>query len=261
MDTQARSTARRANDSSALELAARAGYAVSGLLHLVIAWIGIQLATQSYRGAADQSGALQTLASNPAGAVTLWVGVVGFAGLCLWQLTEAAVGGLETKDRLAAAGKGVVYAVLAFACLTYARGQAARSGRAQSVDATASLLQQPAGQLLVGLLGLAVVAVGGYHVVKGWRQKFLADLSGDPGRWAVRAGRVGYVAKGVALGVVGVLFVLAAFHGRAREATGLDGALRSLLDLPFGKAILVAVSLGFAAYGLYSFARARYARV
>ena len=45
------------------------------------------------------------------------------------------------------------------------------------------------------------------------------------------------------------------------KATGLDGALRSLRDLPAGPVILLAIALGLAAYGVYSFARARYARV
>ena len=43
--------------------------------------------------------------------------------------------------------------------------------------------------------------------------------------------------------------------------TGLDGALKTLRDEPFGTALLVAMALGFAAYGLYSFSRSRHARV
>ena len=43
--------------------------------------------------------------------------------------------------------------------------------------------------------------------------------------------------------------------------TGLDGALRSLLELPFGAVLLTLMAIGFAAYGVYSFARAKYGRV
>ncbi len=50
--------ARRAADSSALEMVARAGYAVSGLLHLLIGGIAVRLATGSGGQSADQSGAL-----------------------------------------------------------------------------------------------------------------------------------------------------------------------------------------------------------
>jgi hypothetical protein len=75
------------------------------------------------------------------------------------------------------------------------------------------------------------------------------------------AGRIGYIGKGIALVAVGVVFVVAAVQQQVGKATGLDGALKSLRDLPAGTVILVGVALGLAAYGVYSFARARYARV
>jgi hypothetical protein len=75
------------------------------------------------------------------------------------------------------------------------------------------------------------------------------------------AGRIGYIGKGIALVAVGVLFIVAAVQHRAGKATGLDGALKSLRDLPAGTAILIGIAIGLAAYGVYSFARARYARV
>ena len=135
------------------------------------------------------------------------------------------------------------------------------SSRSQSVDFTATLMKQPLGRVLVAVVGVVVVGVGVYHVVKGWRRTFLADLVGHPGRVAEVAGRVGYIAKGVALVVVGVLFVLAGLHNSAREATGLDGALKSLLKAPSGAVLVALVSVGFGAYGVYSFARARHAKV
>ena len=50
----------RATDSAAFERLARAGHVVSGLLHLLIAYIIFRLAFGS-GGSADQSGALGTL--------------------------------------------------------------------------------------------------------------------------------------------------------------------------------------------------------
>jgi len=108
---------------------------------------------------------------------------------------------------------------------------------------------------------VVVIGVGGYHVVKGWTKKFLHDLNTHPGTLATRAGVVGYMAKGVALAVVGALFVAAALQNSASKATGLDGALRSLRQQPVGPWLLTAVALGIAAYGVYSFARAKSARV
>jgi type IV secretory pathway VirB2 component (pilin) len=114
---------------------------------------------------------------------------------------------------------------------------------------------------VVAVIGVVVIGVGVYHVMKGWTKKFLQDLAESPGILATRAGVVGYVAKGVALAVVGVLFVSAAVQNSASKATGLDGALRSLRQQAVGPWLLTAVALGIAAYGVYSFARSRHARV
>jgi hypothetical protein len=257
--------AHRASSNPALEAGARAGYAVTGVLHLLIGWIALQVALGNTSKNADQSGALASLADNALGRVLLWVAVVGFLGLALWQLVDAAVGhpGDDKRawaDRGKAVAKAILYLVLAWYAFSFARG-VSKDSKEQTVDFTASLMDKPGGRFLVVLVGLVVFGVGGYHVYKGWRKKFLEDLEEHPGRWATRAGQVGYVAKGVALAIVGVLFCTAGVHGNAREATGLDGALKTLRDEPFGTVVLVVIALGFAAFGLYSFSRARHAKV
>lgn len=262
MDTgDVTSAARKAGDSPALEWSARLGYAVSGVLHLLIGWLGIQLAWINRNQSADQSGALQELAGTTVGRLVLWLSVLGFLGLGLWQLTELVAGSRKASDRFKSLAKAVTYLVLAFTCFRWASSGSGTGSRQQSVDFTAQLMSQPAGRYLVMGVGAAIVAVGGYHVWKGWTKRFLRDLQDHPGRLAEVAGRIGYVAKGIALSVLGVLFVLAGLHGSAQEATGLDGALRTLLKAPFGQVLLTLVSLGFASYAVYSFARARHARV
>ncbi len=259
-----RGAARSARSSRTLELLARGGYAVSGLLHLVVGVIAVQVATGSASSEqADQTGALSAIAGTPGGTALLWFAVVAFAALGLWQLAEAISGASETADRVKAAGKAVLYVALGVLAVQVVTGSSGGSGQEQSM--TASLMQNPAGKVLVGAVGVGVVAGGVYHVVKGWRKKFLEDLeggaSGHLGRAVVVLGRVGYIAKGVALGVLGALFVVAAVQSDPQQAGGLDAAFATMASQPFGAVLLVAVGLGFAAYGLYSFARARYARM
>ena len=249
----------------ALKIGGRVGYAVSGVLHLLIGWIAMQIAWFGSGKSADESGALQTLAGNTLGWLTLWLAVVGFLALGLLELAKgvtarAAPGSSSWAARAKGISKAVLHFVLAWASLSTVRGRR-HSNKAQSADFTAKLLEQTGGRLLVTLVGLVVIGVGGYHVVKGWTKKFLQDLNEHPGTLATRSGVVGYIAKGVALAVVGLLFVTAAAQNSASKATGLDGGLRALLQQPLGPWLLTAVALGIAAYGIYSFARARYARV
>lgn len=248
--------AARAGDHPLLEKGARLGYAASGVLHLLLAWVTVQLAWTSGGEQADQQGALQQLAGNGFGQALLWVLLVGFVLLALWQATEAIAWG-EAADRAKAAAKAVVYAVLAVTTVSVlTSGSGGSSG-----GATSGLLSSGIGRVLVGLVGLGVVAVGGYHVVKGWKEKFLEDLESSPAPWVRTAGKIGYLGKGAALAVVGVLLVVAAVQADPEKASGLDAALHALAGLPFGAVLLTLVALGFAAYGVYGFGRARHAKV
>ncbi len=261
MDTDdVQGAARTAQDHAAVEWAARAGFAVNGVLHLLIGWIALQIAWFSTGKSADQSGALSALASNGFGKAVLWFGVVGFLGLAVWQVAEAIGGASKVSDRVKAVAKCGVYLALAFSAFTFAKGGSS-SSKQQSTDTTATLMSQPFGAVLVALVGLVVVAVGVYHVLKGWKRWFLQDLASHPGKSVDVLGRFGYIAKGIALIVLGGLFGLAALQNDPKEASGLDGALHTLLEAPFGKIVVSVVGLGLIAYGFYSFARARYTKV
>jgi hypothetical protein len=259
--------ARRTKNSRAVQLLARGGYIASGVLHVLVAWLAVQLALGRPEGQADESGAFRTLAQMPGGEVVLWAVAVGFAALAVWQLLTAAVGvpntGNQAGARAKSAAKGVLYAVLAVSGVRAAQGTGGSGSSEESM--TAQVLGMPGGPWLVGACGLAIVAVGVYHVVKGARKKFLRDLTGtgggSVGQVVVRLGQVGYIAKGIALGVVGGLIVAAAVTTDPEQAGGLDEALRTMRDQPFGTALLIVVGLGIGAFGLYSFARARFARL
>jgi hypothetical protein len=67
--------------------------------------------------------------------------------------------------------------------------------------------------------------------------------------------RAGYVAKGVVYTLVGGLALLAAL-GSGGRTTGSRGALRWLLDHPYGLAILAVIAIGLAAYAAWCFLRA-----
>ena len=69
---------------------------------------------------------------------------------------------------------------------------------------------------------------------------------------------MGYIAKGVAIVIVGALFGYAAITHEAKKSGGLDQALQTVLEQPFGQAMLVAIALGIAAYGVFCFARAKH---
>lgn len=244
--------------STTVQMLARLGMCTSGVVHLLIGWIAVQLAWSGSSDNADPSGALQQLAQTPLGPPLLWIAVVGLTALSLWHLTEIFTSD-GAKDKVKAAGKVVVHVALAWSAGSIAVG-AGSDGEEASRSATATLMEQPAGVVLVIAVGLVAAGIGVSMIINGVKLTFLEELTAAPGRWLVVCGRVGYIAKGAALVIVGALFGVAAATDDPEEAGGVDGALRALLELPFGPYLLTAIALGLAAYGVFMFGKARHAR-
>ncbi|MDV7354680.1 DUF1206 domain-containing protein [Rhodococcus oxybenzonivorans] len=264
------STAGRVAQNSYFEWFARGGFVVSGIVHLIIGYIAVRLALGGAAGTADQSGAMTELAAKPGGIAALWVGVVAFAIMGLWRLAEAALGSSsrpdadskksEIVDRLKAFALAVVYFAFAFSAFGFARGSG-KSSSGQSADITARLMQTTAGTIALIAAALVIIAVGGYHVYKGVSRKFLDDLEGTTSPLVRRLGMVGYIAKGLAIAAIGLLVILAVNQSEPDKASGLDGAFKTVGAQPYGVALLIAAGAGIIAYGLYSFAMARYAKM
>lgn len=260
-------TADTVSDSKALTIGARFGFAASGLIHLLLGYLAIRVAF-NHQESSDQSGALAALSDLPGGAIVLWVTTIGLFALGLFLVVEAIVGvGSSSKKRwvrsLVSVAKAVAYIALAVTALTFALGGSSSSSGSTS-QASGTVLSLPGGVFILAIIGLIAAGVGCYFVYKGVTRGFTDDLtvpSGSARRPVIALGVAGYVAKGIAIVVVGVLFVVAAVKVDPEEATGLDGALQALAELPFGKVVLTAVGLGLIAYGVYSFVRARYARL
>jgi hypothetical protein len=235
-----------------------------GVVHLLIAWIALRIAWGS-GGDASQKGALSALAKTGAGPVLLAVVALGMLTLALWQVVEAAFGhgrvaqqqdeAHRTRKRLSSAGRAVVYLLLGVSAARLVVGAGSSGGQEDSL--TTRLMGVPLGRVLVVVVAAAILAVGVSQVLRGVRQKFTEDLTGDRNRATLALGTAGYVAKGVALGVVAGLFAWAAVSYDPKKAGGLDAALHTVGSQPLGSVLLTVLALGFAAFGLYCFVWSR----
>ena len=235
-----------------VRLLARVGLVAYGAVHLLIGWLTWRVSRGAEDTDADQTGALHAVAATPGGAVLLW-----------WH------GLLDREHRVRTAvvcakclAKAAVYAVLAVTALLFAAG-AEYEADERLRELTGETLEVPGGALAVGAAGVGVVALGAYSVWRGVTGGFMRDidLPAAPDRWEPLievVGRIGYVAKGVAFGVVGVLLWRAATTADVSTATGLDGAMTAIGRTGAGPALLTVVAVGFAAFGVYALARARY---
>jgi hypothetical protein len=259
---------RRAEQSAWLDHAVRAGLVAYGVVHLLIGWLAVQLALGEREGEASAQGALTQLSEQPFGRVLVWAVAIGMLLLVVWRLTEAAFGHREEdgserlRKQAVSVLKAVLYGVLGVTALNVARGSGG-SGGGGSEGVTAKLMGLPAGQWVVVAVGLSIVGYAGALAWRGWTEKFAENLEtegklGYSGAGYLILGKVGYMAKGAALAIVGGLFCYAGITHDAKESGGLDQALRKVLEQPFGPYLLIAMGLGIACFGLFCFARARH---
>lgn len=264
-------TASRAADSKPLEYVARAGFVGYGIVHLLFAWIAVQVAFGGSKQESDQSGALQSLAGNGFGKALLVLIAVGMVGLAVWQGFEAAIGesGPQTKtaiaERVVSGIRAVLYLSLAWYAVKVLRG--AKSSMAQNQEnKSAGIMAHDGGRWLIGLVGLVVLGVGIGMVVFGLKKKFLehlntAEMAPSVRKTTRRLGVAGYSAKGVAYAIAGILVVAAAVTYDPDKARGLDAALKTLAGHPYGVWLLALIGLGLAAFGVFCFSQAKYRKV
>lgn len=241
-------------NTARLTLLTRLGFAARGVLYLIVA-----LLVLGQGRAEDPAGALQWLASGQ-GRILLYAMAVGLAAYGLWRLlgalTDIERDGTDAKGiakRVGGVASGAIHLLLAWQAVRLIRG-AGRTAES-SADGARTALALPGGEWLLLLFGLALMVAGAYQLVKAVRGDYLERL--DPAvattAWARYTGAAGHGARGVVFLVSGFFFTRAGWAARASEAGGMAEAL-AWLTTPWD----VAVALGLAAFGLYSFIEARW---
>jgi len=268
MTSRVEQLGRRADSSEWLDWAIRAGLVTYGVVHLLVGWLALQLAFGDTSQKASNKGAIQEVAQQQYGDLLVWAIAIGMFLLVLWRLLEAFVGHQEKEEgadrwkaRAVSLGKAIIYAVIGITALNVVIG-ANKSGGGGSTW-TKTVMGWPAGQWIVALVGLAVIAYGANHVRRGFTEKYAKHLSaegksGQAGSAYLMFGKVGYIGKGIAIAIVGGLVTYGGITHDANKSGNLDQALHKLLTYPFGQVLLIAIAAGLICYGLFCFARARH---
>ncbi|MBA3423415.1 MAG: DUF1206 domain-containing protein [Rubrobacteraceae bacterium] len=265
---QAEKAARKA--SPWIERLARFGYLAYGVVYVLVGFLAVQAAIGGGK-TASQEGALSTVLRAPLGKVLLGLIVVGLLGYAMWRLIQ----GVRDPENEGKDARGIVKRAdhvvngLFHGALALSAGQLALGGGGGSGspdDLAAQLMSQPFGRWLILAAGAIIIVAGLYQFRKAYKADFRdeiksGEMSASRKRWTTRVGRVGYVARGVVFGVIGVFLALAALQTDPQQARGLGGALQTLAQQPFGPYVLGTVAAGLIAYGVFMFVMARYRRI
>jgi hypothetical protein len=248
----------------------RVGLVGKGVLYAVIGLLAVQLALGDASADQGSTGAIQWIAEQPFGRFLLVALTVALFSLAAWRLLDALLGdpveGSEAKDRAKFAGLGIVYLGLAFGALgttiaNWSSGSSSSGGGSDTrQQATAAVMELPAGRWLVVAAGLAVIVFAGIsakrHAID---TEFMQRLDTDAD-WVEPLGRAGYAAKAVTLAIIGWFLVQAGLTYQPDEANGLSAVLQELSGQGWGQLLLWLVAVGLLGYGLFALAEARYRR-
>lgn len=250
------------------ELLARGGYAARGVVYMVLGALALWGAGAS----ATTEGALSTVLAQPFGRILLGAVAIGLIGHVLWRLAQGVLNADHVKNdakgiigRLASVGSAVVNGALAFtaASMAIGMGGGSSSGSSGESEATASALQLPFGNILVGLFGAGLI-IGGF--IQAWKgvsknyQKRIKLPANHQGVLHVIC-VVGLAARGLLLAVTGGFLIFAAITVNPEQAGGTSDALDWVQSLPFGATLYSLAAIGLIAFGLYSGIQARYRQV
>lgn len=246
------------------------GFACKGVVYILIGVLALMTALREGGQTTDQRGAVGHLAEQPFGEFALATIAVGLLAYSVWRFLCAFANAEGERHDTAGAAKRVLYFASAITYLGVAwfafRMLSGNGGGSGQSSLTARLMQAPGGTWIVTLLGLAVVAGAIYYARYGLKERFRSKLrTGEMSRgeleWATRAGKAGYVARGIVFTIIGLFLAYAGLMSDPTEAKGLEGALDTLAAQPFGRWLLGIVALGLTLFGTFCLVEARYRRI
>lgn len=255
-----------------LKWTVRCGIVAEGIIYLLIGGLALAGAFDPGQHPSGSNGAMSKLAQVPLGRAMLALLALGLAIFVLWQLVLAVMDpecqeGRWTSKRIALrihhfwnATLHCVLVVLAAWQLIGLGDGSTDQGQTQK-HLTAMALRLPGGTWLVGAVGVGIVVFALIQVILACRPQHdtRMDLSDTLLRRPILTLIVlGYGARGVLFGVIGVLLIHAVWLHDPNQATGVAGALKSLRHQPYGPWLLGIVAISLIAFGLAQIAKARY---
>lgn len=254
-----------------METFARFGYAAKGFVYAAIGILALLTAFSVGGDTTDTSGALQAISTQPFGKILLALIALSLLGYVTWHLIQAIKDpedkGKDAKGLITRLGylfSSIVYLGVAINAGLLAIGNSSNSSGGNSKqDWTAMVMQQPLGRWLVGVAGALTIGYGFWRIYSAYKTKFrkklnLNELDSKQKDLLVNISRFGIAARGVVFVMIGFFVLQAAKNYDPAKVKGLDGALLTLAQQPFGKALLALMALGLIAYAIYLFIQARY---
>ena len=235
------------------EVLGRFGFFARGVVYLFIGGIAARVALLSRGHAKGPAGALQELLEGWNGRAALSVVAAGLLSLVVFRLADAvrARSAVARVVSLVGAIGGLFLVGTSIRILLNVR----RGGATALREWGARLMANPWGRGALALGGAIAVVAGLVEIARAVLGKLPKDfvaavIARDSRKWASRLARLGLLAHGTVVALVGLSVFRAAVLTRPREIVETGGALRKLTLMEGGPALFAVAAIGLLAYGL-----------
>lgn len=248
------------------EWGARIGYAARGIIYLLIGGLAVMAVSGGGGKTTGTKGALKSLLDEPFGQIMFGLLALGLFCYSGWRAIQS----IKDADNHGNNAQGVAIRIgLFISSITHlllaiwASSILLGFGSSGSSSNQGGLITHSWGQWLFGIAGLAIVAAGGAHLIKGWKAGFEKhmDIPQSQRVWAVPVCRIGLISRGAVYCIVGFFLVSSVWIAGTGELKSIGEALSWLRDQPFGAWLLGIIAVGLFSFGIYSSLEAVYRRI
>lgn len=244
---------------------ARMGYMARGVVYLVVGGLALLTAIGAGGETTDSKGAIVQIVDMPFGKAALLLLIIGLLGYVMWRFMQAIKdtdGHGKSAKGLAIRG-GLLASAFTHAALAFWAIKLLIDQRDDDSHKSESFLSSDTGQIVAGIIGVALIGAGIAHLFKGWTARFerYMQIPHNHDTWARPLCRFGLMARGVVWCIVGWLFLKSAMLAGSGDIKGVDDALKLLQESDYGKWWFGAVAAGLFSFGIYSVLEAIYRRI
>jgi hypothetical protein len=246
---------------------ARFGMFSKGVVYVLIGVLTAMAAFNVGGQTSGKEGAFQFVYSQPFGKILLGLIALGLIGYVVWRFVQTVKDPEDEGNgrRAAYATSGIFYTLIVISAITmiFSGGSGGNGGSGSQQQVLSGLLDQTWGQILVGAFAVGFFGKGIWQFYRAFSGKFDEKLKNINLRKEARetikkAGFVGYISRGIVIGIIGYLFLNAAISANPSEAGGTKEAFGLIQGSIAGPIVLGVIAIGLAAYGVFMFVKAKY---
>ena len=259
-----------------------AGFFTKGIVYVLLGSLTFMAAFDLGGDISSTSDVIKFLLDLPLGKALVGVVALGLFAYSIWRFYQTIKfpEGDGDNEKVKSGFKrvryfysGVFYGLIAYAfakplinALTQSSEKEVETGAGDEKAALWELLSLDWGKALIWALAILVAGQALQQFFIAYKGKFMKKIDNYPSvkheyDFIKRAGRLGYISRGMVFGVLAFFLIKVIFNHNANEYKGTEGALAYFLSFSYGPILLGAVALGLTAYGIFHIMVARHANL